>query len=142
MYLNCESDMLKCEKCGVGDMLEISRNGPQANCRCVPCGHETWFVVYDGTYGLDGSWRSTEPFFLLTGRWTPKPTVKQVLDVQELFPQLKDAGFSALWRQAVAHEEIRFGLHSQDGVTYLADVLRSFGLETTQYDDPMSAKAR
>jgi hypothetical protein len=133
--------MTRCDKCGAAYMQEFERDGsPIVDCRCAACGNETWILVDDGTYALDGSLRSTDPCFRLAGHWSGKPSVQQVVDVQLLFPQLKVAGFSALWRRAVAHEEIKFGSYTQEHVSYLASVLHELGLETSQSADPLSVK--
>ncbi|WP_426104772.1 hypothetical protein [Massilia sp. TSP1-1-2] len=73
--------------------------------------------------------------YWLTGRWVGKPEVPQVLEVRKQFPQVQPAGFSALWRQAVAHAEINFGCNIQSHNAYLETLLNPLGLVTTQTAD-------
>jgi hypothetical protein len=112
-------------------MLETARTGSQRFYRCEGCGFESWILVTEGTYTLDGTLRQTDPCFHLTGRWKAKPELKQVALVAKLFPHLQAAGFSALWRSAMAHEDIEFGLFNQTNADELVRKLHAIGLDAT-----------
>jgi hypothetical protein len=122
--------MVKCSECSSGNWQETSRDGGMLHYRCQDCGKESLMLVSEGTYALDGSLRSYAPCFHLTGHWTVKPAVQQVVLVREMFPHLHAAGFSALWRSAVAQENIKFGSYIQEHADSLAGELQRLGLET------------
>ncbi len=124
--------MEKCSACGSGYREQTSREGNRLNYRCQGCAKQSYILVQEGPLALDGSVRSTAPCFYLTGRWAAKPAVKEVTQVSDMFPQLQAAGFSALWRCAVAREEIKFGCYVQEHADELAAELQKLGVATAQ----------
>lgn len=121
---------MKCFKCGSNHILETGRAGSQRFYRCEGCGDESWILVTEGTLAVDGTPRNAQPCFHLTGRWRAKPELRQVAQVAKLFPHLQAAGFSALWRAAVAKEDIKFGIFKQVHLDEMVKELHGAGLET------------
>lgn len=109
-------------------MLEFRRIGSKCDLRCYNCGNEAWIMVLDGQFARRDL--GDEPYCRLFGRWHGKPNVKQVLSVLEFRPEFKAAGFSALWRQAVANTEVDFGVYRVSIAERIAVELRLFGVET------------
>jgi hypothetical protein len=132
--------MIECVKCGAESMPVVSSQGSKVNLRCT-CGHEAWVLADYETDWPNGPLPSNEPCFHLNGCWTGKPSVKQVVGVLALFPGLKEAGFSALWRKAIAHENIYFGSNIQEQVDNMARELHGLGVETRQALDGMTVPA-
>ena len=130
---------MECNKCESHLMVLIGDAPSQQNYRCRACGAEHWIYVTRVPTEPDGSMRDVGQLLILKARWTGKPRIEQVKLVVKLFPRLQAAGFSAMWRTAVANDPIDLGVFSKEDLEYFMSALQEIGLSTSYELDELSA---
>lgn len=123
--------MTKCTKCSSENWSVIERIGALETWRCESCGQEETVHVFDPSKEpLLPS--NLEPVFLIAGRWTSKPSLEKISEIQTQIPALRNMPISVLLRKAIEHSDIELGHFTVSEMRNLEPILHRLGIETTK----------
>lgn len=120
--------MTKCTSCGSENLEVVDRLGAIETWRCQSCGHEETMHVYDPRFNpvlpVD-----LAPVFTLVARWTAKPTARQIVELQRLFPRLQALSSIDLMKKARDGSGFELGRFTESELPIPSSQLAQLGVD-------------
>jgi len=119
--------MAKCINCGSSQWNLAERNGALETWRCEACNKQETVHVFDPssepTLPSD-----LPPVFVIAARLTAKLSEQQIIEIKEIFPNLKAISASALSHKALSHSSFDVGRFTDEEIQRFEPALRRLGV--------------
>ncbi len=120
--------MTKCTNCGSESWDVVDRLGAIETWRCQSCGYEETMHVYDPRLNpvlpVD-----LAPVFTLVARWSAKPTARQIVELQRLFPRLQALSSIDLMKKARDGSGFELGRFTESELPVPSNQLAQLGVD-------------